>query len=60
MSYNFTKGGGEYGSNAPYIKTVRKTHKWPKLLFYNILDFASISPPVSLREFNPHEDVRRR
>ena len=39
------------------VTTKRKTNRWPMLLFYNVLDLASIAALVVWRKFNPSDKL---
>ena len=52
-SYNATKGGVDsMDQNVSCSYHQRKTNRWPILLFYNVLDLASIAALVLWRKVN--------
>ncbi|GFR75086.1 PiggyBac transposable element-derived protein 4 [Elysia marginata] len=58
MSYNATKGGVDTMDQMCHaLTTKRKTNRWPMLLFYNLLDLASIASLVVWRKLNPNDKV---
>ena len=62
MSYNAAKGKVDSMDQMSHaVITKRKTNRWPMLLFYNVLDLASIAALVVWRKVMPlREAVRRR
>ncbi|GFR57978.1 PiggyBac transposable element-derived protein 4 [Elysia marginata] len=58
MSYNATNGGVDTMDQMCHaLTTKRKTNIWPMLLFYNLLDLASIASLVAWRKLNPNDKV---
>ncbi|GFS26369.1 PiggyBac transposable element-derived protein 4 [Elysia marginata] len=58
MSYNATKGGVDSMDQMCHaLTTKRKTNRWPMLLFYNLLDLASIASLVIWRKLNPDDKL---
>ena len=58
MSYNATKGGVDSMDQMCHaVTTKRKTNRWPMLLFYNVLDVASITALVVWRKVDPSDKL---
>ena len=58
MSYNATKGGVDGMDQMCHsVTTKRETSRWPILLFYNVLDLASIAALVVWRKVNPSDKL---
>ncbi|XP_012935756.1 host cell factor 1 isoform X3 [Aplysia californica] len=59
-SYNSTKGGvGTMDQMCHALTTKRKTNRWPMLLFYNMLDLASVASLNIWRKIAPEDKLSK-
>ncbi|GFR66931.1 PiggyBac transposable element-derived protein 4 [Elysia marginata] len=60
-SYNSIKGGVDFMNQMCHkFTTKRKTNRWPMLLFYNMLDLASIASIICWRKTFPEDTLSKK
>ena len=58
VMYNATKGGVDSMDQMCHaVTTKQKTNRWPILLFYNVLDLASLAALVVWRKVNSSDKL---